>query len=383
MAAKTLRGLEEILAEELKDLGAGNIRLLNRAVGFSGNKEMMYKANYFSRFALKILKPICTSKVKNDVQLYNVIRSLNWNDYLDTRGSFAVESIIASSYFSHSQYVTHRVKDAIVDQFKDKYGKRPSVDTDEPDLKINIHIADNDLTVSLDSSGESLHKRGYRREQGPAPLNEVLAAGLIRLTGWKCDKNFIDPMCGSGTLPIEAALMAYNIPPGAYRKSFAFENWPDFEYPLFENITGSYNEKKHIDFTIAGSDISENAIRITKHNIKNAFLDNKVIIKTGSIELIDPPEDGGIAVINPPYGERLKPFQIEAFYTRIGDALKKKYAGYEVWLFTSNKEALKHIGLRTSKRLTLYNGPLECKYHKFDIFKGAAGLKKSEIQNSL
>ncbi len=370
LTAKTLGGLEEVLAGELNTLGAEDVRVSHRAVTFSGSRKVLYCANYYCRTAIKILKPIFEERIRNDIQLYDSIRSIPWSDMLDVKGTFAIDSAIASPLFTHSLYVTQRVKDAIADQFRDKFGTRPSVNTDDPDLRINIHIANDQLITSLDSSGESLHKRGYRLEQGPAPLNEVLAAGLILLSGWKGNTNFTDPMCGSGTLPIEAALIAYNIPPGVYRKAFAFEKWADFDEQLFDQITGAHIENKKIEFLVTGSDISERSVSNAKRNAKNAFLENKIALSRASIEETKPPEGGGIAIINPPYGKRLKTFEIEAFYKRLGDALKKKYAGYEVWVFTANKEALKHLGLRTARRLTLYNGPLECKYHKYEMFSG-------------
>lgn len=371
LTAKTLFGLEDILSEEIEKLGGENIVKAHRAVTFIGDKELMYKANYHLRTALRVLKPIYQSKIKNDIQLYNAIKTIEWENFMDVKQSLAIDSVVSSPNFNHSQYVSQKVKDAIVDRFKGKYNKRPSVDSINPALRINILISNEDLIVSLDSSGESLHKRGYRTVQGPAPLNEILAAGMIMLTGWKGETNFVDPMCGSGTLAIEAALIAYNIPPGTYRENFGFENWPDYEDELFQKVVDDTSEKKDVDFFISASDISHEATSIARQNIKSAMLEKKVELTTKSIEDVNVPSGGGIAVINPPYGERLREYQMQAFYSRIGDALKKKFLGYDAWIISSNKEAIKKIGLKTAKKLTLYNGPLECKYHKFTIFAGS------------
>lgn len=371
LTAKTLFGLEDILAEEIEKLGGENIVKAHRAVTFTGDKELMYKANYHLRTALRILKPVYQAKIKNDIQLYNAIKTIEWENFMDVKQSMAIDSVVSSPNFNHSQYVSQKVKDAIVDRFKGKYNKRPSVDTINPALRINILISNEDLIVSLDSSGESLHKRGYRTVQGPAPLNEILAAGMIMLTGWKGETNFVDPMCGSGTLAIEAALIAYNIPPGTYRENFGFENWPDYEDELFQKVVDDTSEKKDVDFFISASDISHEATSTARQNIKSAMLEKKIELTTKSIEDVIVPSGGGMAVINPPYGERLREYQIQAFYSRIGDALKKKFLGYDVWIISSNKEAIKKIGLKTAKKLTLFNGPLECKYHKFTIFAGS------------
>lgn len=371
LTATTLFGLEQVLGKEIEKIGGENIQQAHRAVTFTGDKELLYKANYHLRTAIRVLKPIHQTKVKNDIQLYNSIKSIEWDKLMDAKQTFLIDSNVTSPHFNHSHYVSQKVKDAIVDLFKGKYGKRPSVDTNDPDIKINVLISNEDMIVSLDSSGESLHKRGYRSVQGPAPLNEILAAGMILLTEWEGNSNFVDPMCGSGTLAIEAALIAYNIPPGTYRKKFGFENWLDYDDDLFQRIVDETSEKKDVDHFISASDISHQATSIAKQNIKSAMLEKKIELATKSIEDLVVPNGGGLAVINPPYGERLKEYQIKAFYSRIGDALKKKFNGYEVWILSANKDAMKNIGLRTSKKITLLNGQLECKYHRFKIFEGS------------
>lgn len=371
MVAKTLKGLETVLADELRETGAKDIVVLNRAVSFTGNKEFMYRANYYLRTALSILKPVIRTKIRNEVQLYNAARSVNWQEHLRSRDTISIDSTVSSVNFNNSMFVSQKVKDAIVDQFRDACGRRPSVNNESPVLRLNVHIADEDLTISLDSSGTSLHRRGYRMVQGPAPLNEVLTAGMIKLTGWKGDTNFVDPMYGSGTLLIEAALIAYQIPPGIFRKSFGFERWPDFDSQLFSMVTEENEEKKDLNLSIAGGDISKKAFESAGRNIVNALLAKRISIKQITVDDFIPPKGGGLAIINPPYGERIKQNELNALYMRIGDALKKHYDGYEVWIISSNKEAMKRIGLRTSARLTLYNGALECKYHKYEIYEGS------------
>ncbi|MBN2214973.1 MAG: RNA methyltransferase [Bacteroidales bacterium] len=371
MVAKTFRGLEGILANELRELGAKDIVILNRAVGFTGSKELMYRANYNLRTALSILKPVLHTKVRNEIQLYNAARSVHWPEYIESRDTLTIDSIVSSVHFNHSMFVSQKVKDAIVDQFRDIYGKRPSVNNEDPTLKVNVHISGEDLTISLDSTGESLHKRGYRVSGGMAPLNEVLAAGMIKLTGWEGTTNFVDPMFGSGTLLIEAALIACHIPPGIFRKSFGFEKWPDFDSQLFEKLVEENEEKKNIQISIVGGDISKKACESAGRNIINAMLAKKISIRHQSVDDFIPPEGGGLAIINPPYGERMKQNDLNSLYIRIGDALKKNFNDYDVWIISGNREAMKKIGLRTSARLTLYNGALECKYHKYEIYKGS------------
>ncbi len=373
--AKTFHGLEEVLAQELSEICAKDITLLNRAVSFRGNNELMYKANYHLRTALRILEPILSERIINEYQLYDAVKSINWQQYLNNNETLYVDSVVSSSYFNHSRFVSQKVKDAIVDQFKELTGRRPSVDNNDPTVRINVHIARDKLVLSLDSSGDSLHKRGYRVEQGNAPINEVLAAGLILLTGWNGNKNFIDPMCGSGTLPIEAVLIAYNIPPGTYRKKYGFENWHNFNPELFKEIIDHKEEKKNINFSIIGSDISKKAIQIARRNASNALLTKKLSFSLCSIDNFSAATNEGTAVINPPYGERLKDAEINSLYSYIGDSLKKRFSDYDVWIISSNKNALKKIGLRTSKRLTLFNGPLECKYHKFEIYEGSGNKR--------
>lgn len=377
MLAKTFKGLEEVLAKELETLNASNIKILHRAVSFSGNKELLYKANFHLRTALRILLPIKQFKAKNEYELYNEIKKIRWAKYLDLEGTFAIDSVVNSQYFTNSQYVTYKVKDAIVDQYRANFNIRPSINTKKPSLRINLHISEENCTLSLDSSGESLHKRGYRLKSTEAPLNEVLAAGMIYLSGWDKKSTFVDPMCGSGTILIEAALMAYNIPPGIFRKKFGFETWKDFNPKLLNDIFNDESDEPELELEILGTDISQEAIDIANENIVNCGLKKKIKLQVKAIEdLIPPKAENGMMVTNPPYGERLKKDDINDFYKTVGDSLKNKFSGYNVWLISNNFEAIKNIGLRTSKKYNLFNGALECKFLNYSMYDGS--MKKAK-----
>lgn len=369
--AKTLEGLEGILAEELKTLGAQEISVGRRMVEFSGQKETLYRANYWLRTALRILKPINSFSAKNEEQLYAGIMAINWEKYLTLHHTFSVDTVVYSKYFNHSHYVALKVKDAIVDQFRDKKGRRPSVNVQDPDIKINIYINIDKCKVSLDSSGYSLHKRGYRVDQYKAPLNEVLAAGLIMLSGWNKKMNLLDPMCGSGTIPVEASMISRNIPPGYYRKEYSFMNWPDYEPELYKSI----QENSISNYTnapeIIGKDISYRAITAARKNVSKADLKSVISLEVGAFESSVAPWSSGLILMNPPYDERIKIAEVHKLYERIGDNLKRAYEGYTAWIFSSNFNGLKKIGLRPSEKLTLYNGPLRCKFLKFEIYKGS------------
>jgi putative N6-adenine-specific DNA methylase len=376
LIAKTFKGLENVLAGELTAIGAKDVKVLNRAVSFRGDNTLLYKANLWLRTALKILKPLKTFTARNEVELYKGIAQIDWSEYLDVDDTLSINTVVSSPYFNHSQFVALKAKDAIVDQFRAKFNKRPSVDTENPTILLNIHLTDDVCDVSIDSSGESLHKRGYRLNSTIAPINEVLAAGMIMLSGWDGNKNFIDPMCGSGTLPIEAALIAYNIPPGIFRKEFGFEKWKDFDPDLFETVYNDDSQSRDFKYKIFGSDMAAGAIRIASENVKNAFLTNKIDLQVEVFENVRPPEDGSIVIFNPPYGERIKKTNIQEFYQSIGNHLKKNFAGCEAWIISGNKEALEYIGLHPSKKMTLFNGAIECKYQCFTMYSGSQRLKK-------
>ena len=372
MVAKTQFGLEEVLATELRNIGATDVEVHNRAVSFTGDLRIMYKANLWLRTALKVLLPIEKFRAKNETQLYDGIKKIRWDDYLDKEGRFVIRTSLKSDFFNHSQYVSLKSKDAIADQFRDKYGIRPSVDLTHPDLSIDIHINKDEVTVSLDSSAESLHRRGYRTDSTLAPINEVTAAGMILLTGWNGEGNYVDPMCGSGTLLIEAAMIAKNMPPNLNRAQFGFERWKNYDPALFaqvrEEAVAAIRASKA---SIFGSDKTFKAIEISRENITRAGLDEDIKVSNKRFEEVKGPEGGGIMIINPPYGERLPIEEIGAFYKMMGDQMKKEFDGYDVWVISSNIPALKMTGLAPSKKIMLYNGALECRFHKFEIYKGS------------
>ena len=371
MVAKTMAELEDVLAEELIELGAQNVEVGNRMVSFTGDNALLYKANLHCRTALRILKPIHTFVANNADEVYEEIKKIDWEQYLSLNNTFLIDSVVFSHIFRHSKFVAYRVKDGIADYFMEKYDKRPSVSVTNPDLVFNIHIAHNKCTLSLDSSGESLHMRGYRIAQTDAPLNEVLAAGMILKSGWRGESNFIDPMCGSGTLLIEAAMIALNIPPGIHREGFAFEKWPDFDSELFSDIYNDDSEAKTFDHKIIGTDISGHAIAIAERNVKNAGLKNEISLEVKPFQqYTEAPQPAGVIMMNPPYGERIKINDIEALYNMIGERLKHVFTGYDAYVLSNKKENFDGVGLKPAKRFFLFNGPLEVEMRKYEIFAG-------------
>ena len=345
MIAKTFQGLEDVLAKEITELGAEEVEIGKRMVSFIGNKEMMYRANICLRTALRILKPIKTFSAADTDEVYKIIKSIKWEDYMDKKQTFSIDSVVFSDEFRHSKFVTYRAKDAIVDYFQEKFGERPSVRLTNADLSLNLHIAGHTCTLSLDSSGESLHKRGYRVEQTEAPLNEVLAAGMILKTGWNGQKNFMDPMCGSGTLLIEAALIATNTPPGIYRQGFAFEKWKDYDEDLFDSIYNDETNEREFEFKIYGSDISPRAISIAEANIKSAGMSRYVTLSTKPFQQYINVPANTTMVVNPPYGERISSKDILNLYEMIGSTLKHKFKGYDAWVLSYKEECFDKIGL--------------------------------------
>ncbi len=382
LVTKTVSGLEEVLADEIRGMGAKNVRLLHRAVLCEGNKEMMYRINYGARTALKVLKPFKTFFAKNEEELYKQAQEIHWFEILTTDKTFAIDAVVSGSYFTHSQYVSYKLKDAIVDQFRDVYGIRPSINTLNPDLRINLHIREDKVQILFDSSGESLHKRGYRKMVDKAPMNEVLAAGLIQLSGWQADSNFIDCMCGSGTLPIEAAMFAMKIPAGYYRKEYGFMKWPDYDEELWNKIRLEADSKIcDFDHEIWASDRSAKAVSIAENNVQYAHLSHDIHLMKKNMEDLTPPEGGGIVIINPPYGDRLEEDDIDEVYENIGNTLKHNFVGFKVWLITDDAVALRHVGLRPVKKIPIWNGPLECRFVCFDIFEGKYRDMKAREEN--
>ncbi|MCT8340122.1 THUMP domain-containing protein [Flavobacteriaceae bacterium TK19130] len=373
MTAKTLFGMEDLLADELHKLGASGIEKGTRSVGFEGDTGFMYKANLCCRTAIKILKPIHYFNVFDEDSLYKNIYEMPWENYMDVDGSLAVDATVFSKYFTHSQYVALKTKDAIVDRFRDREGERPNVDLDRPSLRINVHIDRKICTISLDSSGDSLHKRGYKVSSTLAPISEVLAAGMIMMTGWDGQCDFLDPMCGSGTILTEAAMIACNIPPNINRDQFGFETWPDFDVDLYEVIENAALKKiREFRYKIEGFDKDPIAVKKAKENIKNANLDEFILVEQQDFFTTEKERDRPMfLVFNPPYDERLSVSDIDAFYAKIGDTLKQGYPDSQAWLITSNMDALKHLGLKTSKKIKLYNGKLESRFVRYEMYKGS------------
>ncbi len=380
MIAKTFFGFEEILAKELQQLGAQEVTIGTRAVSFKGDKGFMYKANLSLRTALKILKPIYYFRAFNEQSLYKGIQGIDWSKYLEANQTFVIDTTIHSDNFKHSQFVSQKAKDAIVDQFREKFGQRPSVDKDFPDLRINIHIDRDQCSVSLDTSGASLHHRGYRTATNIAPINEVLAAGMLLLSGWDGSSHFLDPMCGSGTILIEAGMIACNIPANINRKEFAFEKWNDWDNDLFDQIIDSLMKRtKEFHYTIVGYDKAPSAVNKAKDNIINANLED--YIKVSQANFFDTKKEtvGPLQMVfNPPYGERLD-IDLERFYRELGDTLKNNYPNTNAWFITANLEALKFVGLRPSRKIKLFNGSLEARLVKYEMYEGS---KKAKFQNN-
>lgn len=305
MVAKTFLGLEGVLADELRALGAEEVTEGNRVVSFKGDKEMLYRANFACRTAVRVLKPFLTLHSNSADDLYERLKGFDWEQVMTVDTTFAIDVTVYSENFANSRFVTYRVKDAIADYFNDKYGKRPSIRISNPKIRFDVHISGNDVTLSLDSSGEPLFKRGWRVAQTDAPINEVLAAGIILLSGWKGDTPLVDPMCGSGTFLIEAALIGANIAPGVYRKEFAFQQWPDYDEELFGQIYNDDSNEREFTGKIFGSDIEGKAIAIARANVKNAGLSKYIELERRDFNDIEEAPAGGTLITNPPYGERL------------------------------------------------------------------------------
>ncbi|WP_291529852.1 THUMP domain-containing class I SAM-dependent RNA methyltransferase [Bacteroides sp. UBA939] len=370
MIAKTFQGLEEVLAQELTALGANDIEIGRRMVSFSGDKEMMYKANFSLRTAIRILKPIKHFTAKDADEVYEQIKAIRWEDFMDTHKTFSIDAVVFSEEFRHSKFVSYKVKDAIVDYFREKTGERPSVRINNSDVQLNIHIAQTACTLSLDSSGESLHRRGYRQEAVEAPLNEVLAAGMILMTGWQGDCDLIDPMCGSGTIPIEAALIARNIAPGVFRKDFAFEKWNDFDQEMFDAIYNDDSQEREFVHKIYGYDNNPKANEIATYNVKAAGVSKDVVLKLQPFQQFEQPKEKAVIITNPPYGERISTNDLLGLYQMIGERLKHAFTGNTAWVLSYREECFDQIGLKATSKIPLFNGALECEFRKYEIFGG-------------
>lgn len=368
--ATTLSGLENILEGEIAQKGGEDIRSYRRAVSFRGGFALLYKMNFTLRTAIRILWKVKHIKLKSEKDLYDGVYSIPWEDYFDPSKTIAVNSAVNSSFYNNSHFVSLKVKDAIVDRFRDRKGRRPDVDIETPDVVVHVHIHQANVDISLDSSGDPLFKRGYRVSGYQAPLNEVLAAGMIMMTGWNGESDFIDPMCGSATLSTEAAMIARNIPPGILRKSFAFQNWSNYDEDLFNRVIEGNMISRPFDHRIFASDISAEAVEVSRKNIEKALLDDVIQIRKADFFDTKPLAKNGIVIINPPYGERISVARLVEFYTRIGDHLKRNYQGYNAWILSSNLDGLKHFGLKPGKKIDLLNGKIKCKYLNYELFEG-------------
>ena len=378
LIAKTFMGLEPVLAKELTQLGANDVEIGRRMVSFTGDKELMYRANFQLHTAIRILKPIHHFKARSADDVYEEIKKIDWTEYLGTDKTFTVDSVVFSEEFRHSKFVSYKVKDAIVDQFREKTGKRPNISVANPDIRLNMHIAEDKWTLSLDSSGESLHRRGYRQESVEAPLNEVLAAGMILLSGWQGDTDFIDPMCGSGTLIIEAALIARNMAPGLFRKEYAFEKWPDFDADLFDEIYNDESLEREFNHKIYGYDIDMKAVNTARLNVKAAGLSDIISVEQQDFKDFTQPQNKSIIITNPPYGERISTPDLMGTYKMIGERLKHQFKGNDAWVLSYREECFDQIGLKPSIKIPLYNGSLECEFRKYQMFDGKLKDFRSE-----
>ncbi len=372
IVVSTYAGLEELLAQELRQLGGRDVEIHTRAVSCVGDKGFMYKVNFCSRLALRVMVSLTSFSIKDGDDLYREVAAIDWTEFMKVSQTFAVRCTLNSELFDTNLYPALKVKDAIADSFRSNGGKRPDVEKENPDLEVMVFINRDRCTLLLNSSGESLHRRGYRAEVDKAPLSEVLAAGIIMMSGWEPHKPLIDFMCGSGTIPIEAALMAANIPPGAFRKQFAFEKWPDFDEALYKTIREKQIERINDNpVRIYGNEINRFVLEKAEENVKNAGVEDMVQLSLGDFNDFERPSGNGVVIINPPYGEKLQPEDLDALYKSIGDRFKKNYAGYKAWIFTGSPEGAKAIGLRSNRKIKLFNGPIECRLLGYELFEGS------------
>ncbi len=376
-AAKTMLGLESVLADELTKYGASNVKAGNRIVTFSGTKETLYKANYLSRTALRILCPLTDFKITSQKQLYKKALAIPWENIFDVNQTFATHATVNNSLFTHSKYASLLLKDAIADRFRKKCYKRPYVNPQFPDVSVDLHISNDHVTISLDSSGQSLHKRGYKKATGAAPLNEVMAAGMILLSGWDGKTDFYDPMCGSGTIIIEAAMIAQHIPTGFFREMYGFKNWKDFDEKLWQKVVQDASDDfQELECEIYGSDESSKMVKIAIENAKHAHLNKDISIKRRDFFKLQPTSNEGMIITNPPYDQRLDNDDIDQFYKQIGDALKNNFQGFTAWILSGNLEAIKKIGLKSEKRIIMFNGPIESRFSKYSLYAGSKRMKE-------
>jgi len=372
LTVKTLAGLEPLLASELEALGAQQIEAGRRVVRAEGDRRLLYRANLELRTALRVLVPIAEFEAASEQDLYRAVQQVDWGRYLGSSHTLAVDAVTSGQVFRHSRYAALKTKDALVDQFRSRSGRRPSVDVQDPTLRINLRIKDTQCTLSLDSSGDSLHRRGYRSRGGPAPLNEVLAAGMLLLAGYTGQRTLLDPMCGSGTILAEAAMIACRRPPQWQRTRFGFLRWRDADLQLWEEVRERAGQAmQQPEALLFGRDRHPRAIALSRSNLGKAGLLRYASLEAADFLQAPPPAPEGLLLMNPPYDERMPQDEVESFYQQIGDRLKQAYTGWEAWVLSGHREALKRIGLRASKRTSLYNGPLACKYLKYELYVGS------------
>ncbi len=370
--AKTFSGLETVLAKELTDLGAEEVFVLKRAVAFNGDLQTLYRTNICCRTALSILRSLHKFSFENKDSFYEQMRQIDWSSFFDKGKTISVIPVAHNSeVFNNTMFLAQLSKDAIVDHFQEKYGSRPNVDTQNADIRISVHVLNKQCSVSLDSSGEALFKRGYRKAGGPAPINEILAAGLIMLSEWDMQSPFIDPMCGSGTFSIEAAMMSANIAPGAERKKFGFMQWHDFDNRLLQAEQEEAQKKQQkVQAEIIASDIKGFMLDHTRLNIMNAGLMGSIKVQRNDFFTFRPPYEKGWVILNPPYGKRMSHIDIRELHQNIGEALKHRFTGFKAGVISAETEAMRHIGLKPSRKTIVYNGPMQCTYNIYDMFPG-------------
>jgi putative N6-adenine-specific DNA methylase len=382
VVARTLFGFEDLLIAELEQLGVTDAVRASRAVKFTADQEMLYRVNLWSRLSLRFMVPVHTFDCRSELQLYDQVRSIPWEEYMGVGDTLAVDAVANRSVMDHSLYVSLKTKDAVVDRFRDRFGSRPSVDLVRPSIRIHVHLSSDVATVSLDSSGDSLHKRGYRRQQGEAPLNEVLAAGMVQLSGWDRSLPLMDPMCGSGTILIEAAMLAGNRAPGLLRGQFGFERWRDYDADAWSGLKAdAVKAARPVGVRLLGSDQDAEAVRNARSNARSAGVDEAMEWAVQPFQEVRPPAGGGMIITNPPYGARLSAMDLLGLYEAMGNAFKRHFAGYTAWVLTANSDAAKHIGLRPSKKIQLYNGSLECRYLKYEMYSGSRKAAKAPVKN--
>lgn len=375
---KTFFGLENVLAEEIKKLGGREIEIKNRAVNCEGDLGFLYKINYSARTALKIMVPVLTFKAWDESRFYDKLFAFPWDQYMDVDQSFAIDTTVYSERFRHSQFMAQKMKDAIVDYFKFHHRKRPNVDTRDPEIKFHLHIDRELVTISLDAAGDPLFKRGYRKEQGEAPINEVLASGMLQLAGWDGKGNFLDPMCGSGTLLIEAAMIAMDLPAQIFRKKFAFQNWKNYDDGLFKKIKEvRINRIKEFTGKIVGYDLDSQMLNAAHLNIEAAEMEDVIEVKKQNFFDSKKEHFPLLMVFNPPYDERIS-INEDDFYRKIGDTFKKSYPNTLAWFISSDLDAAKKVGLRPSRKIKLFNGKLECRFLQFEMYEGTKKMHKLE-----